>query len=582
MKFKGTIGMMVALLVLGVYYFFVDLPAEQKKAQEKEIAEKVFPFKITNIKEFSLSKEDQIITLLQNSNKMWGLSQPLKAVGDIQVIENFLTNIANLEKLRIVDSNPEILSQYGLETPSFKVNLKFDDDKEETLLLGDESAIGGSIYLKLESNPAVLLAATSKTKFDKSVYDFRDKTIFNFSSGSITQIQIKIRDNAFALIREKDQWKISGKVEAKGEKDKVLSFLQAIQFSSIKEFEIENPESLTDYGLDNHYATLFLKDENKKSYAIDVGSAKNSSGYYSKKKGSPGVFVVNEKFYNTLKKDYVEFLNRKLIEFKEKDVVGINIQNDKETIQAVRVEKDNWRISKPLETGADIATIRSFFFDLKEAKVTQFIKLALDAKNSFGLEEPKRSLSITKVNGKSLGILFGNPTEDGNQFFAQRTGESAVFSISKEIVQKVFRTFHEFRNKKLFKFETDDVNKIVIETRNTLFELQKLDSYWNLFKPKKTKVKEIIGNDILWTLHGMEFESFLKTGSAPASLGLTSPTYKVSLWKNNSEKFAELQVGTSDPNGQKYFAQIEGQKGYYQIKKKYLDAIPLTLDGFKS
>ena len=67
--------------------------------------------------------------------------------------------------------------------------------------------------------------------------------------------------------------------------------------------------------------TQILKDENKQSYAIDLGSQKNSSGYYSKKKGSPGVFVVNEKFYNTLKKDYVEFLNRKLIEFKEKDVV---------------------------------------------------------------------------------------------------------------------------------------------------------------------------------------------------------------------------------------------------------------------
>ena len=582
MKFKGTAGMVVAFLVLGIYYFFVDLPAEQKKVKEKEIAGKVFPFKTKNIKNFSLNKEDQTITLLQNSNKTWDLSQPLKAVGDIQVTEKFLTDIANLEKSRIVDSNPEILSQYGLEKPSFKVNLKFKDGIEETLLLGDESAIGGSIYLKLESNPAVLLAATSKTQFDKSVYDFRDKTIFNFSSGSITQIQIKRRNSTFDLIKEKDQWKVSGKVEAKAEKDAVLSFLQAIQFSSIKEFESENPESLITYGLDNPYATLILKDENKQSYAIDLGSQKNSSGYYSKKKKSPEVFVVNENFYNTLKKDYVDFLNRTLIEFKEKDVAAINIQNEQETIQAVRVEKDNWRINKPHETGADMATIRSFLFDLKEAKVTQFIKLALDSKNSFGLDKPKRSLSITKVNGKSLGIQFGNTTEDGNQYFAQRTGESAVFSVSKEIVQKVFRTFHEFRNKKLFKFETNDVNKIVIETQKTLFELQKSDSHWNLLKHEKTKIKKNIGNDILWTLQGIEFESFLKAGNAPESSGLISPTYKVSLWKNDSTKFAELQVGNLSPNGKNYFAKIKGQLGYYQIKKKYLDTIPLTLDRFKS
>ena len=83
-------------------------------------------------------------------------------------------------------------------------------------------------------------------------------------------------------------------------------------------------------------------------------------------------------------------------------------------------------------------------------------------------------------------------------------------------------------------------------------------------------------------MQGMEVESFLETGSAPASSSLAAPIYKVSLWKNNSEKLAKLHVGNLDPNGQKYFAQIEGQKGYYQIKKKYLDAIPLTLDGFKS
>ena len=582
MKFKGTARMVVVFLILGIYYFFVDLPAEKKKAKEKEIAEKVFPFKKEDIKEFSLFKQDQTITLLQKSNKTWGLSQPLKAAGDIPTTETFLSDIENLEKSRVVDKDSKNLSQYGLEPPSFKIRFQFKNGKEETLLLGDESPIGGSIYLKLESSPAVLLSSTSKTNFNKSVYDFRDKTIFNFSSGSITQIQIKRKDSSIVLNREKEKWKVSGKVEAKAEKDKVLSFLQAIQFARIKEFESENPETLANYGLDNPHATLILKDENKQSYVIDLGSANNSSGYYGKKNGSPRVFVVNEKFYNNLQKEEVDFLNRMLIEFEEKDVTEINIQNEKETIQAVRVEKDNWRIDKPERTTADMTTISSFLFDLKEAKVTKFIKLSLNDTNSFGLNEPKRSFSIKTVSGQSLEILFGNTTVDRNQFFAQRTGESAVFSVSKKTTQKLFRTFHEFRNKKLFKFKTDDVNKILIETQKTLFELQKSGSHWNLLKPEKTKIKEIIGNDIIWTLQGMEFESFLKNGSVPASSGLTLPTYKVSLWNNNSEKFVELHVGNSDLSGQKYFAQIEGQKGYYQIKKKYLDSIPLVIDGFKS
>jgi len=431
MKFKGTARMVVVFLILGVYYFFVDLPGEKKKLQQKEIAGKVLPFKNEDIKEFSLEKKDQNITLVQNRNKFWNLSQPLKAVGDIPAAEKFLTDIANLEKSRIVDNNPKNLSQYGLETPTSKVRLKFKDGREKTLLLGNKSPIGGSIYLKLESNPVILLSATSKTNFDKSVYDFRDKTIFNFSLGSINRIQIRRQDNPLDLIKQKDKWKVSGTVEAKAEKDLVLAFLQAIQFSRIKEFEIENPTSLATYGLDKPHSTLALKDENKKTYVIDLGSAKKSSGYYGKKNGSSAVFIVDTKFHNTLKKVNGDFLNRTLIEFEEKDVVGINIQNEEETIQAVRAEKDNWRINKPQATVADIATIRSFLFDLKEAKVTEFIQLALHDIKSFGLEEPKRSFSITTVSGESLEILFGNATADGNHFFAQRTGESTVFSVSK-------------------------------------------------------------------------------------------------------------------------------------------------------
>ena len=44
---------------------------------------------------------------------------------------------------------------------------------------------------------------------------------------------------------------------------------------------------------------------------------------------------------------------------------------------------------------------------------------------------------------------------------------------------------------------------------------------------------------------------------------------------------AELQIGNEDPSNQKFYAQIGKKIGYYRIKKKYLDSIPLDLDSFK-
>jgi hypothetical protein len=577
MKFKGTAAMMVAFFSLGIYYFLIDLPAEKRKTQKSEIANKILPLEAANVSQFSLIKKDQTITLQKNADNIWNLSQPLEATVDNPEAESFLTEIESLKKSRVVESDPKNLSQYGLDIPAFKIHIKFIDGKEEILLFGDDSPMGGKIYLKLKSKPSVLLASTSKTNFDKSVYYFRDKTIFNFSSGSITQIQIKRKEHPLDLVREKEEWKVSRKNRA--DKDVVLAFLRAIQFSRVKEFINEKPESLEPFGLTKPTTTLILTDEKKTNYAIDIGVTEK--GTYAKKQNTPSIFKVDTNFQNTLEKRDFDFLLKTLFEFEEKNVAEINIQFNKETVIAKKLDKNNWVIKSPKETPADMATIRSLLFDLKEAKITEFIKLSTDASEVFGLDKPKRSFSLKLSDEKSIDVQFGNTNRNKDQVFAKRLGEPAVFSVSNEATKKLFRSFHELRNKKLFKFQPEDINKIVIETKQILFEMQKSGSTWSLLKPEKMEIKEFLGNDLLWAMTGMEFESFTETSVVPESVGLVPPSYKVSLWKSKSQKFTELHVGNLDPYSQQNYVQIEGKKGYYQIKKKYLDSLPLELSRFK-
>jgi hypothetical protein len=577
MKFKGTAAMLVAFFSLGIYYFLIDLPAEKRKIQEKNIAEKILPLEAANVSDFSLIKKNQTITLQKNADNIWKLSEPLEAVVDNPEAESFLTKIEALKKSRVVESDPKNLSQYGLDTPALKIHIKFKDGKEETLLLGDDSPMGGTIYLKLESNPSVLLAKTSKTNFDKSAFYFRDKTIFNFSSGSIIQIQIKRKEHPLNLVREKENWKVSS--ENRADKDVVLAFLRTIQFARVKEFVNEKPDSLEPFGLTKPTTTLILTDEKKKNYAIDIGITEK--GTYGKKQNASGIFKVDTKFQNTLKKRDLDFLLKTLFEFEEKNAAEIKIQSNNKTVIAKKLDTDSWVINSPKETPADMATIRSLLFDLKEAKITEFIKLSTVASESFGLDKPKRSFSLKLGDKNSIDVLFGNTNRNGDQVFAKRIGESAVFSVSNEVTKKLFRSFHELRNKKLFKFETEDVNKIVIETKQTLFEMQKSGSTWSLLKPEKMEIKEFLGNDLLWAMKEMEFESITETGIVPKSAGLVTPSYKVSLWKSKSVKFAELHVGNIDPDSQQNYAQIDGKKSYYRIKKKYLDSLPLELSRFK-
>ena len=148
MKFKGTVLMAAAFLSLVGYYFFIDLPAEQKQKDQEAFDEKVLPLKLKQVTEVSIIQADTTITVKRSTANNWDLTYPISAPGDTAEIESFISGVGSLLKTRVVEKAPEDLSIYGLNTPSLKIYFKTQRSQEETLLVGDESPLGGSLYLK--------------------------------------------------------------------------------------------------------------------------------------------------------------------------------------------------------------------------------------------------------------------------------------------------------------------------------------------------------------------------------------------------------------------------------------------------
>ena len=201
----------------------------------------------------------------------------------------------------------------------------------------------------------------------------------------------------------------------------------------------------------------------------------------------------------------------------------------------------------------------------------------MDTPESFGLDNPQKSFSLKIKNSKNWTLQLGNRSADGQQIFAQWTGQQTVFSISKEVVDKLFRSLHDLRNKKILRFESAEVNKVLIQTSENLFELKKNGPQWSLEKPEKIKTDHI-GNDLIWMLKGLEFSSII-TPPLPANLsGLDSPSFTLRIFKNNEEEIATLKVGKFFVPEQEYL--VETGNLQYRVKSKSLDSIPLSLDKF--
>jgi hypothetical protein len=577
MKFRGTALMAAVFLGLALYYYFVELPAEQKIKTEQEQAEKIFPLEVKKVVEFSLTGKGEPIALKRESLHNWKLTAPFSASGDSTEAEAFISQIAGLKKTRTVEESPKNLSIYGLSSPFLKVHFKFKNKKEETLLIGNESPLGGHLYFKKESQSAVMMASSSQSSFKRSIYSFRDKTLLNFNTGSIQHIQILREKNPIEFKKTGEIWGITGDIRAQADKDAIMNFLQAIQFSRVTEFIDEAPDSMELYGLNPPKLKLVLNfdDGNQK---LSLGNLKEGKGYFGQINDSKNIILVDTRLFEVLSQKTVEFLDKALLEFEEKEILQLSLQSKSETIRVIRDKSDNWNIQSPIKTAADLSTVNSLLFDLKEAQITNYIKISMDTPESFGLDNPKKSISLKIKNSKTWTLQLGNQSADGQQVFAQRVGQQTVFSISKEIVDKLFRSLHDLRNKKILRFESDEVNKVLIQTSENLFELRKKGPQWSLEKPETIKTDHI-GNDLVWMLKGLEFSSIITHPLPPNLSGLDSPTFTLQIFKNNEEEIATLKVGKFFAPEQEYL--VETRSLQYRVKRKSFDSIPLSLDKFK-
>ena len=526
--------------------------------------------------EFSLTSNGESVYLKRKAQQKWDLIRPFQTSGDSTEVESFISQIKSLKKIRVVEEQPKDLSIYGLNPPYAKIYFKFENKSEETLLVGNETPLGGSLYFKRENHPSVLMAASSLSNFEKSSYSFRDKTLLNFNTGSIQKIQVLRETNSLQLKKTGEAWEILGDIHTQGDKDAIMNFLQSVQFSRVKEFINESPDSLQPYGLSAPKLKLIL--ENDKTHILSLGNLKEGKGYFARVNDSKNIVLVDPRLFEILSQKTVEFLDKTLLEFEEKDILELVLQSENETIRITQGDNNSWNIISPIKTDTDLSTINSLLFDLKEAKINEFIKTSKDTDETFGLNIPRRSFSIKEKTSRTSTLQLGNQSTDGQQVFAKLAGEPTVFSISKKVVDKLFRSLHELRNKKLLKFSSEEVNKILIQTPDELFELNKSRSQWNLIKPEVIKT-EHIGNDLIWALKELEFHSTVTPSLATNISGLDKPSFTIRLFKNGQEKVATLKVGKLFEPEQEYL--VETGNLQYRVKSKFLDSIPLSLSKFK-
>ena len=336
-------------------------------------------------------------------------------------------------------------------------------------------------------------------------------------------------------------------------------------------------------GLDPPLIVLEIQAEKaKQSWTLKIGKPYDEHSFYAQR-GQPGnVVTISDSLVETLSKNPLSFMEKSLMTFKEEEVTAIESRDGKKTVRVVRDSNDmgQWKFKNPENGTVDSATVNTLLLDLQEAHIQKFApskKLKL-----FGLDAPQKELTVFKKDGTKATLRLGNTNKDQQHSFVSRSVDQSILELDTDTVIKIFRSHSEFKDKRLLKFDPEQVARIQIEYPDKTFELDKQDNQWVLVQPEKLDdLKPFVGKDILWTLNNLEYDAKLNSKDVGEKTGLEKPRLTLTLRDRNNNSLGQLIIGQPVKDQSLLYSQLAGDPTLYHIKDRTLSEIPDTLDRFR-
>ncbi len=279
------------LAVIALIYFFTT----------RDTSSSDFDKNFTNIDVENISKieitNDSTITLVKENNN-WVVDN-YKANQDF--VTTALEEASNIKLARKVSSNPEKHSNYEVDKGT-KITLT--GDKETSFILGKTGSSYQNVFIRrIDEDDVFSTVKNFKSNFEKSVSDWKDKTILSISKDAIATLVVNenlFLSNLDSLVKVKGVK--NSEVEAEGNPSANSMFSK---FSSLKTVSFPS----TDLA---NKTLLFTVTINQRAGEVSELSfyekPAEDSKYHLAVKDNPTLFEVNSSSFDVFKKSYKELV----------------------------------------------------------------------------------------------------------------------------------------------------------------------------------------------------------------------------------------------------------------------------------
>ncbi len=418
MQLRGLFAALVLLAVLGggVWY------SNKRKAEEEKQGSKDTPKILTvpedQLAQLEIKRADGKNTTLKKSDK-WQITAPEPLQADQDAVNAIATAVAGLAADSVVEEKAGDVSTFGLNSPQLVVTVTKKDGKSTTLKIGDEMATGSGHYAMIEGDPRLFtIGASSKTSFDKTPLDLRDKRLVAFDADKLSRVELAAKGAPVEFGKNaQSEWQIVRPKPLRADNWAVEELVRKIREAKMDTAvsDEDAKKAAGNFAAGTKIAVAKVTDASG-THEIEVRKKEND--YFAKGSAVAGIHKIGNELGEGLDKGLDDFRNRKLFEFGFTDPTKVEVKGADGQTKVYSKSGEKWM--RGSET-MDSVSVQSFIDKLRDLSAAQF--------KESGFGTPVLDLRVTAKDGKLMDHvqISRGPGADA---FAVRVNEPTVYQIS--------------------------------------------------------------------------------------------------------------------------------------------------------
>ncbi len=456
---KRNLILLLICVLVGVIYFWDTERIEEQEKQE-EIEKQLLNLEQEDIKEVTVVNEEGRFKAKKQEDR-WRMIEPLDTEGDSTTWDSIVRNVATGEKQQVIDDEPEDLSIFGLDAPSLEVTVAgIDNATAQILQFGNETPTAGKYYAKIkDSSQVVTVRSSMYSNANKTLFDFRDKTIIELDNNEVQRIEIShVHFDGTLERRNEDEWLITDPYQARADEAQIRDMLNKISSAQIKQFIDENPEHLGTYGLVEPATKMVFwtgepgKESSWAARALLLGATTPNDFIYAKREGQKNVFAVGPDDFNKVPRNLDSLLMKKVTAIRSWDVDEVNVRLAGENILEATKSSGDWYL---VEEGdlvkADYNSMMDLVREITDLEIAEVVDQSTEALN---LDDPFISLELIDEQSaqedaepeiEKISLAAPKGIEEATTYYGARKNPLEVYSITADQVSHLIRLTKEVK-----------------------------------------------------------------------------------------------------------------------------------------